>query len=840
MANLKIYLLVATIIAHLTLGTIVITNNSKGLPNRLMLSFSLIVALWSLSVLIVTLHNDYHTILFWIRASHAFGILAPWHIFALAMSLFHDNPFSNRLIRISLIISILFAFLAFTPFFIVDIREPFLAKEIIYGFLTLPFVLFLFIISVLSINQLYKKLKVSRGVVKIQLNYFITGTVVAALLTVSANVILPLLGITYLGQVDIRALGPVFSLVMIGTISYAIIKYRFMDIRFALRKNVTTTVTALSLALIAVLLVRVLFRWDFVENPLAAEILVALIVFFVVLGLPVIRKRLQFLFDNILFKKTEDYYSYLTMRARNLQNVLELDRLLDTLTSDIVASINLEHGFYSLLKNSSDFKVSVIKANPGNEINAVDLGASDDLSESLKEIIDYVTSEKEIIVRSELIRKESSEEALLLDYHLKKLKIELMVPLIVNNIVKGVLFLGAKQSGEPFYREDINLFTMISSQVTATLINAQLYQEILDIKQYQEKILANMGNGLIAIDEDERITIFNSEAEKYTGISSEKALSSKAADILSLDLYEIFKQSLDVNQGQSEVEIKIQVGSETKYLSCSTSLVKFSETGHLEVIMVLSNITQIKELENEKSQSQRLISLGEMAAGIAHEIKNPLVSIKTFTELLPNKYGDDDFRFNFSRVVGQEIVRINNLVEELLSFVKKTDLFLETVSLPSLINEVLMILSPQMEKQKILLKRDYHDKINLVNIDRTLIKQAVINLCVNAIQAMPNGGNLKVGLAFAGNNVHGNYEDNANISPGENNNSLAIFIEDDGIGIPEEIRDNIFNPFVTGKKEGVGLGLSICHNIVLAHSGQLKFASSKGKGTRFEMVLPLN
>jgi PAS domain S-box-containing protein len=834
LTNLTIYMLVATIMAHLTLGAVVISNNKRSAPNRLIFSLSVIISSWTLAILIVTVQDNYHTVLFWVRVSHALGILIPWHIFALALSLFSDQLFSFRQTKISLFFTIAFSLLAFTPYFIVGIQEPYEGKELVYGILTVPFILFLIIMSSLSIHKLYRKLAESRGLVRIQMYYLIAGTTITALLAVPANVFLPLTGITHIGQVDIRALGPVFSLIMIGAISYAIVKYRFMNIRFALRKNVTITFTAFTLALISVLLVRVLFRWNMVEDPLAAEILVALIVFFVVLGLPALKNRLQYLFDNTLFKRTEDYYSYLTRRARNLQNVLELDKLLDALTGDIVKSMNLEHGFYSLTKSSSGLKVAGFKTNLKDEINVVDPKTVDDFTESLQKIIDYISGQKEIIVRSEIARKKLSEESLLLDYYLEKLQIEVTIPLMVNNSVEGILLLGTKQTGEPFYREDINLFSLISSQVTVTLINAQLYQEIFDIKLYQEKILDNMGNGLLAINQRGKITLFNSEVAKYTGISSEKALGSRAIDILDRDLYRIIEQTLAENKGQVEVETKVQAGSEQFYLSCSTTLVESSEPGNLEVIMVLSNITQVKELEKERSQSQRLISLGEIAAGIAHEIKNPLVSIKTFAELLPHKYDQGEFRHGFSKIVSQEITRITTLVDELLNFVKKTDLNLEAVEMNGLLDEVLLLLSPQLEMNDIDVLRKYQKHLPIIRVDRSMIKQALLNICVNAIHAMPEGGEIAVDSGLSDNHARPQKWTNA-ACPQE----LVVSITDNGIGIPDSLGEKVFDPFITNKSGGIGIGLSISHKIITEHGGKITFDSNEKAGTKFTISLPL-
>ena len=254
-----------------------------------------------------------------------------------------------------------------------------------------------------------------------------------------------------------------------------------------------------------------------------------------------------------------------------------------------------------------------------------------------------------------------------------------------------------------------------------------------------------------------------------TGIPAGEALGRKAVEVLAPGLCLPIMLTLDEGQLVSNEEVEVQAGSRTCCLCCSTAPIESLEAGERGAIMVLSDVTRIKELESEKNQALRLASLGELAAGMAHEIKNPLVSIKTFAELLPYKYDDSEFRNNFSQIVKQEIERINKLIMELLNFSRIPKPSLEEVEITVVMDEILTLLAPQLDSQKIRLRKRYYEKLPLLEADRDQLKQALLNICLNGIQAMPDGGELGVEIMHAE-------------KPG--GGSVKILIKDTGPGIP--------------------------------------------------------
>lgn len=823
MPELISWLLSGTIIAHLALGSLVFFYKPGSSLHRLILTLTLGAALWAFTVLMVTLTTDYSSVLFWVRASHAAGIMVIWHVYALSVSFPNGKPFVTRVNLIVFAFCLVLFAVSLSPYMIISLAEPYTKKDPLFSMFLVPYFATYVGLIIYSLRKLYHKLHTARGLQRMQLRYLFSGILVSLLLSSLANVVLPFFGFSEIGGLDIRPLGPVFSIAMVGSVSYAIIKYRFMDIHFAVRKNTSTVITSLILIVILTILMRLVKSTGIDLNGLAVEFLIIFVVMMVVFIFPRLRGIIQKPVDTYIFRKPYDYRTSLISKVENLSAVLSLDKIVVTLVNDIVSDLDLEHGYYYCKMNR---KILYYKGLRNSSSEGVNVWPA--VPPASSKLLAYLEESRSILLQSELRRGRPSDLRLIIEKEMRFMKADVVVPMLMGSELEGLLFLGTKLSGEPYFKEDIQLLGMLSSQVTVALKNAYLYQDLLYTKQYLEKIIGNIGNGLITIDHEGLITVFNSEAEVITGYKAGNAIGRDASIVLEPELYKLFEKTLEDGKSISKVDVMLQVGSDKRYLSCDTSLIEFSETGNLEVIMVLSNVTRIKELEHEKNQSQRLASLGEMAANIAHEIKNPLVSIKTFAELLPEKYDDDHFRNNFSMVVSQEITRINNLLTEMLNYVKHSELYLEPIRLDMLIDDVLLLLSPQLESGRVKLQKKYDDKIPPVNLDRSLIKQALINICVNAVQAMPDGGDLNIGFRSCN-----SYQ----FSSGRE--MIEIYVEDSGDGVSESIKNCIFDPFVTTKAEGIGLGLSVSQKIVLAHGGRISYKKVEGGGTRFEIMLPL-
>lgn len=229
---------------------------------------------------------------------------------------------------------------------------------------------------------------------------------------------------------------------------------------------------------------------------------------------------------------------------------------------------------------------------------------------------------------------------------------------------------------------------------------------------------------------------------------------------------------------------------------------------------------QIKELKAELEKNQKLSILGTMASSIAHEIKNPLVAVKTFFDLLPGKYDDAEFRDSFSLVVKREVDRINELVTHLLDFARPKKPVFEKIHVVPLIHETLDLLSLQINDTNV--KIEFNDTNSLPDVmaDREQLARVIMNVVLNGIQAMHEGGEMK-------------------ISTRASDGKIEVRFCDTGPGIDKEVLGKIFDPFFSTKHKGSGLGLAICRQIIRDHKGELKVESNP-KGTTFFMLLPVS
>ena len=232
---------------------------------------------------------------------------------------------------------------------------------------------------------------------------------------------------------------------------------------------------------------------------------------------------------------------------------------------------------------------------------------------------------------------------------------------------------------------------------------------------------------------------------------------------------------------------------------------------------------QNEQLRREIVQSERLKSIAILASGMAHEIKNPLTVLKTFSEFLPRKMDDKEFLKKFQPMIAHEIDRIDALVHELLDFAKPAPLQIKPTPIHPLLDQTLEILSNDFLKHKINIHRDYGLQTQaILNLDPNQFKQALLNIFLNAVEAMPTGGAVTV-----------------TTRPSSDLQYALIKIQDTGCGIRNEDITHIFDPFFTKKDHGTGLGLSITYEIVRGHQGKIFVESEECRGTAFVIELPL-
>ncbi len=248
-----------------------------------------------------------------------------------------------------------------------------------------------------------------------------------------------------------------------------------------------------------------------------------------------------------------------------------------------------------------------------------------------------------------------------------------------------------------------------------------------------------------------------------------------------------------------------------------------------QTAIAIENARLYEDLKKSKSyirRADRLASLGTLTAGLAHEIRNPLVAIKTLTQLLPERLEDDEFRGQFLQIAAGEVDRISSLVEELLDFARPSDPKLEFEDINTILDGMILLVSTETKKKQVNILRSYSSDLPLVQVDREQIKQVFLNILLNAVQATSSAGKITI-------------KTRSFIKPG-GEPYVQIECTDTGCGISPEHMEEIFNPFFTTKSTGSGLGLAISHQIVQDHRGYIDVESRLGRGASFFVNLPVN
>jgi two-component system sensor histidine kinase AtoS len=442
---------------------------------------------------------------------------------------------------------------------------------------------------------------------------------------------------------------------------------------------------------------------------------------------------------------------------------------------------------------------------------------------------------QEALVLDELRRIRKTPELEEAEDQMYRLQAAVAVGIFSRQHLAGVMLLGTRLSGRIYGAVEQNALQVLCGQLAVAIDNAQLFTEVENARIYNETLLENMTTGVIAVGADERVTVFNNEAGQITGLNPREIID-HSLDRLPACLREILCETLRTGNRQEDSEMVVPMGDHHAVVRASSSIFHGQQGEMLGALVVLTDITALKRLELQIRRSDRLASLGTLSAGMAHEIKNPLVSIKTFAQLLPERYQDSDFRDTFSNLIGHEIDRIDSLVNQLLRFARPAKPVLKPMHVHEVLEKSLQLVGHRLYQKEIKLTRSWQADVDTIRADADQLEQVFLNFFLNAMDAMKRGGELHVTTE-----IHDATEWVTAISGtnGDSHEVLRISIRDDGEGIRKEDIAHVFDPFFTTKDYGTGLGLSVVHGIVQEHGGQIEVESELKKGTAFHILLPL-
>lgn len=342
------------------------------------------------------------------------------------------------------------------------------------------------------------------------------------------------------------------------------------------------------------------------------------------------------------------------------------------------------------------------------------------------------------------------------------------------------------------------------------------------LANYLNSILESLNSGVIVTDQFGIINIFNSTAEKYTGVKAEAALGRDYYDVLgeaaSKEAREILRGRRKSVSGEKKIRLSDGSMIPAGYSITWLRRLDDDETGGL--VEILYDLTEIKKLEDNLKKISALAALGEMAATVAHEIRNPIAGISGFASLLLRDLDPGDKNRTSAEKIKSGVASLEATVENLLDYTRTVSPDIQNTEPSRLVEEAINDFQDEEVRENHSITVECGSRSLVARLDPHLFKQVVVNLVKNAVQAQPDGGQIKLTL------VNGS------------SSSLILKVEDTGPGIPDDIFDNLFRPFFTTKTNGTGLGLATVKKLVELHGGQVTAANTPGGGAVFTVEIP--
>ncbi len=394
-----------------------------------------------------------------------------------------------------------------------------------------------------------------------------------------------------------------------------------------------------------------------------------------------------------------------------------------------------------------------------------------------------------------------------------------VVPLMSRDKVIGIIWVDNLFTGRPIKDEDLQFLMGFSSHIASAIENARLFENVNLARSELKNIFESMSDMVYFTDKDLVIRKVNQAVIKRVGKPEREIIGRKCFEILHGT-----KEPWDKCPHSKVLETKKpHVGEiEDSHLNgtfvVSNSPIFDSSGNFVGTVHISRDVTELRTLRERVVHSERMAALGELAARVAHEIRNPLISIGGFARRLEKRLSDDTKEY--ARIIVNEVSRLENILKEILGFVKSSKIVKNKVDINDLLGSIIEFIGPEVTEKQNQLINELSDTTIVSMIDSDKVKEAILNIISNASQATDHGSII----------VRTKIEDN----------DAVIELIDSGCGIKADDLKNIFNPFFTTKVEGTGLGLAVTHKIIQEHGGEIKVESVWGEGTVFKIYLPLD
>src|SRR6266446_4425303 len=618
-----------------------------------------------------------------------------------------------------------------TKFFLIGARMEVSAPKPIYGIGVYVYALYFATAIVALIIISVRDLRAASGRQRAELGFILLGAILILAFTLAAYQVLRF----FVEPSRLLWLAPFRVVLFTVVVAYGLATRRIMEVGVLFRRLISYGLLSAYLLALYVLvwwLVATALQSSASNAHTIAHVAAAIVVAF---AMAPARGISQGLAERLFIGSHQlDFRATVSKAAKILSSVTTLRDLLDRFANTVAEAVGADRVFI-LLPDKQGFSQRYPMVEPGSRY-CLELTRD-------QATITELESNREPIVLDELHRARPTPQLQRVMRQLDSLQVALAMGIFTRDQLAGVLLLGARKSGLIYGATEQGALKVLCGQLAVAIENAELFTEVQNAKIYNETLLENLTTGVIAAGIDERITVFNNEAGQITELNSRDILD-HPIDELPAALRNALRDTLRTGQSQENNDLVLRFDDRGVIVRASTSIFRGEDRQVLGALMVLTDITALKRLELQIRRSDRLASLGTLSAGMAHEIKNPLVSIKTFAQLLPERYQDSDFRETFSNLIGHEIDRIDLLVNQLLRFARPAKPLLRPMHVHEVLAKTLPLVQHRLYQKEIKLNRTLEASLDTIRADSDQMEQVFLNFFLNAMDAMKRGGEMEV------------------------------------------------------------------------------------------------
>jgi two-component system, NtrC family, sensor kinase len=598
------------------------------------------------------------------------------------------------------------------------------------------------------------------------------------------------------------------------SLAYAVVKHRLMDVELIFRRTlvyILAIAAIVGMCLLVVNLFEVVLAQDHEPHVTIIAILTTLVV---TLLFTSVKNRVQEVIDRLFYRERYTSRRVLLRMSQDLNADLDLARMAERLLGGVDAALGVSSLALFLPEGNGAFAI-FRSVGCASGTDGVRLPADGPLVKRL--------SGGEPVYAEAVTEAFPEAGALDLSY---------FFPCRVKGETIAILGVGRKNGFEPLNSEEVDLLQALAGQAATAFMNGRLYQslrekadELQGLTEYNENILESMDSGILVLDLDGRIVRWNRAMEALYGSSRDDVLGRTLDDVFPAAFLDSLRGSLVLGRHEETASIyKLNLpAADGRALRVNVSVVPF-HVGRGErkgTILIMDDVTVRMRLEQQLQHSEKMASVGLLAAGVAHEVNTPLTGISSYTQMLRERIEKDDPRADLLEKIEKQTFRAAKIINNLLNFSRAAGSEFEPLDVNRVLLDVVSLVEHQLESARIKVVREMAAELPMVRGNENRLQQVFFNLILNARDAMPSGGWLTLATRA-------------------DDDAVVVEVRDTGTGIkPQDIK-RIYDPFFTTKGigRGTGLGLSVSYGILQEHGGAIFVDSAPGHGTTFQVALP--